>query len=87
MLPAVVVTFINLFAFVFNILLLARVLYSWINPAPTGGLGGFLFNITEPVLAPVRKLIPGGGMMDWSPLIVFIGLQLIATVANRYSAG
>lgn len=77
------VSFINLFAFVFNIILLARVVWSWFNPSPEGGLGALLFDLTEPVLAPVRAILPKSQMIDFSPLVVFIALQLITELVNR----
>ena len=82
----ILINFINLFVFVFNFLLLARVLMSWINPTPSGGIGGLLFDLTEPVLAPIRKILPRSQMIDVSPLVAFLLLQLLAEVANRYLA-
>ena len=84
---AFALNFINLFVTVFNFLILARVLMSWVNPAPSGGIGGFLFDVTEPVLGPIRRVLPKAGMIDWSPLVAFLLLQVIAQVANRYLAG
>jgi YggT family protein len=84
---AVLVNFINLFAFVFNILLLARVLMSWVNPHPSGGIGGLLVDLTEPVLAPIRRVLPRSQMLDFSPLVAFLLLQLLALLANRALSG
>lgn len=60
--------------------LFARILLSWFPIDPHGQMGqivGFLFMITEPVLAPVRSVLPRMGMFDFSPLIVLIGIQLL----------
>lgn len=38
---------------------------------------GVLYSITEPVLGPLRRVIPSIGMFDISPIIVFIGIQII----------
>jgi YggT family protein len=40
---------------------------------------GFLYTITEPVLGPIRRVIPPLGGFDLSPLVVLIGLQLLAS--------
>ena len=81
------VNFINLFVFVFNILILARVLFSWVNPMPTGGIGLLLVDLTEPVIGPIRKVLPKTQMIDFSPLVAFLLLELLAQLANRYLAG
>lgn len=84
---AVFVNFINLFVFVYNFLLLGRVILSWINPHPTGGLGGLLVELTEPVLLPIRRVLPKSQMFDFSPLVAFVILQLLAELANRVLTG
>lgn len=79
--------FISYFVFVFNILLLARVVWSWFNPQPEGGIGALLFDLTEPVLAPIRAVLPRMQMLDFSPLVAFLLLQLLASAANRVLTG
>jgi YggT family protein len=66
------------------IAIFARILLSWfpISPdSPFATIFGFLYNITEPVLGPVRRLLPpigmGGMGLDLSPIIVFFGLQIL----------
>jgi YggT family protein len=66
------------------IALIARILLSWfpISPeSPFATIFSFLYAITEPVLGPIRRLLPpigmGGMGLDLSPIIVFIGLQLL----------
>jgi YggT family protein len=87
MTTGVILNFINLFVFVFNLLLLARVLMSFINPQPAGGVGAILFDLTEPILAPIRRILPKMAMLDLSPLVAFLLLQLLAELANRTLAG
>ena len=59
------------------ILLLGRVLMSWVDPTFSKPLGQFLFSITEPVLAPIRKVLPQTGMFDFSPLILLLALSVM----------
>jgi YggT family protein len=84
---AVFVNFINLFVFVFNIVLLARVVMSWFNPQLSGWVGRLLFDLTEPVLVPIRRLLPRTQMLDFSPLIAFLLLQLLSALINWLVGG
>lgn len=66
------------------IALFARIILSWfpMEPGtPMASIYQFLFTITEPVLGPLRRVIPpvggGGFRLDLSPLIVLIAIQLI----------
>lgn len=83
MAAAILVSFIDLFVLVFNVLVLIRVLMSWFNPMPDGGIGGLIFDLTEPVLAPFRRIMPNNGMFDLTPLAALISLQLLAELAHR----
>jgi len=62
----------------------ARVILSWFPIAPGTGMASVfsvLYAITEPVLGPIRRVIPPMGMggmgLDLSPLIVFFGLAIL----------
>ncbi len=62
----------------------ARIVLSWFPATTEGAMGGvqsFLFTITEPVLGPLRRVIPplrAGGMgIDLSPLVLVIGVQIV----------
>jgi YggT family protein len=66
------------------IILFARIILSWFPVSPGGGMStvyGFLYTLTEPVLGPIRRLIPpigmGGMGLDLSPMIVTFGLLFI----------
>jgi YggT family protein len=68
----------------FFLVLVARIIFSWIpvSPeSPVASIQRLVFALTEPILGPLRRVIPpigGGGMaFDLSPLIVFLALSLI----------
>ena len=63
----------------YSYVLLARALISWIpNIDPYHPVVQFLYSITEPVLEPIRKLVPPlGGMIDISMIIAFFGLIVL----------
>ncbi len=80
---AMLVNFIQLLAFVLWLLLIARVLMSWTNPRGGGGLVAFIYQATEPILAPIRRVLPPTGGIDWSPLVAMLILGVIVRVAVR----
>lgn len=69
---------------IFELLLLARVLMSWFpNIDRSNSLVQFLYDITEPVLRPVRNWLSSmgmGGMIDFSPIVVFLVIQVLMTI-------
>ncbi len=65
------------------IVLLGRVLVSFVNPRMDGPVGRFIFETTEPFLAPIRRVLPQGGMLDFSPLVAFLVLSLLLSVIGR----
>ncbi|HSX14474.1 MAG TPA: YggT family protein [Candidatus Saccharimonadales bacterium] len=79
----IIVTFIDLFSLVFTILLLGRVVLSWIYPHPgSNAITTWLYELTEPVLVPIRKLMPQTGMIDLAPLAAFFLLQALVWAAH-----
>jgi YggT family protein len=65
---------------VYFVCLILRAVLSWFPPPQSGFMatvGEFLFSITEPVLAPVRKILPPLGGLDLSFLVVVIALQVL----------
>ncbi|MCY4410947.1 MAG: YggT family protein [Caldilineaceae bacterium] len=63
---------------IYTFILLIRILITWIpNLDPHHPIVQLLFQVTEPVLEPARKLIPSIGMIDISPIVVFIVLGIL----------
>jgi YggT family protein len=59
------------------LLILGRVLVSWVDPMGRSQLGAMLINTTEPILAPIRRIIPPMGGIDLGPLIILIILSAL----------
>ena len=61
-------------------IIVARAILSWVSPDPFNPIVRFIHNITEPVLYPIRSKIPVNyGGMDFSPIIVFLGIIFLRT--------
>lgn len=65
-------TFVELFLLALFVLVFARVLVSWVDPQARHQATTFIVQTTEPILAPVRRVLPKTGMMDFSATIVLL---------------
>ncbi len=74
MIPVVVVNFVDLFAIVFEVLLLIRVVLSYVA-SPANRFNALIISLTEPLLLPIRGLLPRTGGADFSPIVAFLLLQ------------
>ncbi len=70
-----IVTFISLLFQVLSWLILGRVLLSWIDPMGNMRVSQVLRDLTEPILAPIRSIMPNFGMFDLSPLVAILLLN------------
>ncbi len=69
--------FLQLLVLVLIVLVFGRVLVSWVDPRGSNQLSHFLMQVTEPILAPVRRLLPSTGFIDFSATIVLIALFIL----------
>ena len=75
--------FINVLAGALTLAIFVRVILSWIpNARLPLGLGDFVFGVSEPILSPIRRAMPFGGI-DFSPFIALIAIQLISSLILR----
>ena len=75
---------VNIIYYALMILIFARFVLSWVRPDPYhptwGPIMRFVFNATEPLLAPIRRLLPSSGGLDFSPMILLFGLYFIRSI-------
>jgi YggT family protein len=69
--------------YVFIIVMLIRVVFSWVSPYPTNPVTRFAYRITEPVLAPIRRLLPPMSGIDLSPMVVMLGAYLLISILRN----
>lgn len=67
--------------------LLATIILSWVAPGSNNPAVYLLYQITEPVMAPFRKLLPAMGGMDFSPILVFILINIVQIALRHMAAG
>lgn len=77
---AEVATLIILILQVYCYVLVARAILSWIDQRQQWGISRVLADITEPLIRPVRQVVPPMGGFDISFIIVFFGIQMLIRV-------
>lgn len=71
---------------IYQYMLIATVLLSWVNPDPYNPIVSFLHRVTEPVLSRIRRYMPAFGPIDLSPLVAFAAIYVfhIAVLDTLY---
>jgi len=83
---SILAQFVSFLARVFDFLILVRVLFSWI---PLGDnrtlrtIAGLVYEATEPILGPIRRIVPLVGGLDLSPIVAILLLRLVSDMFAR----
>ena len=77
------INFIELLFTIFYFAILGRVILSWISPRGNDPVSPLLYQITEPILKPIRQVVPPLGMFDLTPMIALILLTVIQGILFR----
>jgi YggT family protein len=72
--------FISTLIYILNFAIIIRALMSWFNPSPENPIVRFVIEITEPVLAPLRRIVPRIGMIDITPIVAILLMNVILQV-------
>ncbi len=79
-----ITTFVVILCQVLTIAIFVRAILSWFpNVSNENPLVATVYHITEPILGPLRSVIPLVGMIDITPLVAIITLQIIANIFSR----
>src|SRR5262245_13720332 len=63
-------------------IIIIRALISWVNPDPWNPIVRFLYQVTEPVLRPIRRRLPNSAI-DFSPLLVILAIMVLQRFVPR----
>ncbi|WP_130470838.1 YggT family protein [Candidatus Magnetaquicoccus inordinatus] len=72
---------------VYTWMILIRVLLSWVNPDPYNPIVQFLMRATDPLLEPLRRLLPPVAGLDLSPIVALLGLSLLQRLVAGMARG
>jgi YggT family protein len=68
----------------FLVIVLIRVIFSWLSPYPTNAVSRLAWQVTEPVLGPIRRRLPLLSGIDLSPLVVWLAALLLIGVLRSF---
>ena len=77
------ITFISLCNNLFALLLLARIIMSFIQVDRYHPVAKLIFDLTEPFLAPIRSILPPAGMFDFSPMVALLIAQVVSLLLKQ----
>ena len=80
-------TFVNILFTLLELAILARVLLSWFRLDSYHPVVNFVYQITEPILRPLRNIIPPLGMIDISPIVALILMDIIRRIIQAIILG
>jgi len=75
--------FVSILAEVLVLAIIVRALLSWFMPGDGNALGRMVAEITDPLLRPVRRVLPPIGGLDLSPLLAIILIQVLSSLLQQ----
>lgn len=79
------VNFLVLMCNILSFAIFLRAIISWFPISPNNSIIAVLYQVTEPFIAPLRRVVPMLGMIDITPLVAMVILQIVAsTLSNLY---
>ena len=75
--------FIAVAAYVLLVAVIIRIIFSWTGFDPENPIAQVIQEITEPILAPIRSVMPRIGMFDLSPMAASFLLIILANLGTR----
>ena len=78
--------FITVAAYVLLAAVFIRIIFSWTNFDPDNPIAQVIQQITEPIIAPIRSVMPRMGMFDLSPMAASFLLIILAQLGTRLSS-
>ena len=82
---SVVVSLLIFLLEAFLVVILIRVVFSWVSPYPTNPVTRLAWRLTEPVLGPIRRRLPPMSGIDLSPLVVWLAVIILIGVLRNFS--
>lgn len=81
-----VLSILTTFLTIMQLAIVARALVSWFDRGMRSPVAQFLVQLTEPIIAPIRRIIPSAGMIDFSPMVAILVIYVLQTMLAQVVA-
>ena len=82
-----ILRFVEVLGIILHVAILGRVIMSWLPISAEHPISVILHQVTEPILGPIRKVLPKLGMLDFSPIVAILLIVVIQNVLLRVLSG
>ncbi len=72
---------------ILSLLIFVRAIFSWFDPGFSSQIGRMIYQITEPIIAPIRQVLPPMGMLDLSVLVALVLLMILQQLIRSALVG
>ena len=79
-----IVEILIIFLEIYSFIILAKVLISWVRVDPYHPIVQFLNAVTDPVLEPIKSVLPQTGMIDFSPIVAFLIIMVLQMILRSF---
>ena len=68
---------LRMILYIYLFIILIQVIISWVNPNAYNPITAIMHQVSEPILKPIRRLVPSVGGLDFSPFIILVIINLL----------
>ena len=68
---------LRMILYIYLFVILIQVIISWVNPNAYNPITAIMYQVSEPILKPIRRLVPSVGGLDFSPFIILVIINLL----------
>ena len=72
---------------IYSFIVFGAVIASWVQLPPDNPIGNFLYTMTEPLLGPIRSVLPDMGGLDFSPLVLLFAVRMLRGILLSAATG
>jgi YggT family protein len=81
------INFVDILARLLSLSILVRVLLSWLPIDRSGRFAEIILQITEPIVGPIRRVLPTFGGLDFSPMVALLLIEMVHSVLRQILIG